>query len=169
MESPLKSVPKTVVFQDDILITGCNTAEHLSNLEEVLRPFDKVGLRLKREKCVFIVSEVVFLSRRVTAAEIVSCDSKVEAIKNTHQTRKCVTIAFLFGFVQPFWQFLAVGEHSARTTASVTLKRENLGLEQGPRMMPSRKLKVYCVLTSCLFIMIHVSILYCRVMPEPLG
>ena len=47
MESRLKSVPKTVVFQDDILITGCDTAEHLSNLEEVLRRLDKVGLRPK--------------------------------------------------------------------------------------------------------------------------
>ena len=33
MEGLLKSVPKTVVFQDDILILGCNTAEHLSDLE----------------------------------------------------------------------------------------------------------------------------------------
>ena len=47
MENLLKSVPKTVVFQDDILITGWNTAKHLSNLEEVLRRLDKVGLRPK--------------------------------------------------------------------------------------------------------------------------
>ena len=58
MESVLKSVPKTVVFQDDILITGCNTAEHLSNLEEVLCRLDKVGLRLKREKCMFMAPKV---------------------------------------------------------------------------------------------------------------
>ena len=83
MESLLKAVPKTVVFQDDILIVGCNTAEHLSNLEEVLRCLDKVALRLKHEKCVFMGPKVVFLSRRVTAAGIMPCDSKVEAIKNT--------------------------------------------------------------------------------------
>ena len=44
MESPFKSVPKTVAFQDDILITGCDTAEYLRNMEEVLRRLDNVGL-----------------------------------------------------------------------------------------------------------------------------
>uniref|UniRef100_UPI00398F77BA cytosolic carboxypeptidase 2 n=1 Tax=Pristiophorus japonicus TaxID=55135 RepID=UPI00398F77BA len=36
MESLLKSVPCTVVFQDDILLTRRDTVEHLQNLEEVL-------------------------------------------------------------------------------------------------------------------------------------
>ena len=95
---------------------------------------DKIGLRLKREKCVcvFMPPKVVFLGRRVTAAGIMPCDSKVEAIKNASKPETCVTIAFLFGFAQPFWQFLVVGEHSARTPASVTSERENLGLGKGP-------------------------------------
>uniref|UniRef100_UPI00398F55D3 V-set and transmembrane domain-containing protein 5 n=1 Tax=Pristiophorus japonicus TaxID=55135 RepID=UPI00398F55D3 len=50
MESLLKSVPHTVVFQDETLIIGRNTTEHSHNLEEVLKRLDRVGLRLKRSK-----------------------------------------------------------------------------------------------------------------------
>ena len=106
----------------------------MSNLEDVLRRLDKVGIRLKREKCVcvFMPPKVVFLGRRVTAAGIMPCDSKVEAIKNASKPENCVTIAFLFGFAQPFCLFLAVGEHSVGTPASVTSERKNLSLGQGP-------------------------------------
>uniref|UniRef100_UPI00398F1D04 kinase non-catalytic C-lobe domain-containing protein 1 n=1 Tax=Pristiophorus japonicus TaxID=55135 RepID=UPI00398F1D04 len=45
MESLLKSIPGTIVFQDDILITARDTEEHLHNLEEVLRRLDRdVGI-----------------------------------------------------------------------------------------------------------------------------
>uniref|UniRef100_UPI00398EA2E7 zinc-binding protein A33-like isoform X2 n=1 Tax=Pristiophorus japonicus TaxID=55135 RepID=UPI00398EA2E7 len=41
----LNSIPGTVVFQDDILITGYDTEEHLHNLEEVLRRLDRDRLK----------------------------------------------------------------------------------------------------------------------------
>uniref|UniRef100_UPI00398EB0E9 uncharacterized protein n=1 Tax=Pristiophorus japonicus TaxID=55135 RepID=UPI00398EB0E9 len=44
MESLLKSIPGTVVFQDDILVTGCNSEEHLHNLEEMLRRLDRLAV-----------------------------------------------------------------------------------------------------------------------------
>ena len=97
---------KDVKFQDDILITGCNIAEHLSNLEEVLRRLDKVGLRLKREKCVFMVPEVVFKGRRVTAAGIMSCDSKVEAIKNAPKPVNVSQLRSFLGLLNHFGSFL---------------------------------------------------------------
>ena len=104
--SLLKSVPKTAVFQDDILIMGCDTAEHLSNLEEVLHCLDKVGLRLKREKCVFMTSEVVFLGRRVTAAGIMPCDSKVDAIKNAPKPENVSQLRSFLGLLNHFGSFL---------------------------------------------------------------
>uniref|UniRef100_UPI00398EF7F7 cadherin-16 n=1 Tax=Pristiophorus japonicus TaxID=55135 RepID=UPI00398EF7F7 len=46
MESLLKSIPRTVVFQVDILIVGRDTEGHLHNLEEVLCRLDRVVVLL---------------------------------------------------------------------------------------------------------------------------
>uniref|UniRef100_UPI00398E6A56 large ribosomal subunit protein eL33-like n=1 Tax=Pristiophorus japonicus TaxID=55135 RepID=UPI00398E6A56 len=45
MESLLMLDPHTVFFQDDILVTGRNTVEHLQNVEEVLSRHNRVALR----------------------------------------------------------------------------------------------------------------------------
>ena len=50
METLLKTVPKTVVFQDDILVTGKSQQEHLENPNKVLNRLSQAGLRLRHEK-----------------------------------------------------------------------------------------------------------------------
>ena len=43
METLLKTVPKTVVFQDDILVTGKSQHEHLENLNKSSISCHKLG------------------------------------------------------------------------------------------------------------------------------
>ena len=47
MENLLKAIPNAVVFQDDVLITGHNDAEHLCNLEAVLKRLVEAGVKVK--------------------------------------------------------------------------------------------------------------------------
>ena len=47
-----------VVYLDDILVTGRMQEEHLHTLEEVL---NRLQMRLKREKCIFMVPKVEYL------------------------------------------------------------------------------------------------------------
>ncbi|KAI2645698.1 hypothetical protein H4Q32_028452 [Labeo rohita] len=66
MERLVQGIPKVAVYLDDILITGVDTADHLENLGAVLKRLEDAGLRLKREKCVFLQGDVEYLGHRVT-------------------------------------------------------------------------------------------------------
>ena len=52
--------------QDDIMITGETKAEHLQTLE-VLKCLVKAGLRVKKNKCKFMVSSVSYLGHIIDA------------------------------------------------------------------------------------------------------
>ena len=47
METSLKTVPKTVIFQDDILVTGKSQHEHLENRNEDLNRLSQAGFTPK--------------------------------------------------------------------------------------------------------------------------
>ena len=73
-------VPFTTVRVDDILISGRNDAEHLKNLTEVLQILSANGLRLKREKCVFMAPEVTYLGFRINQEGVSVVDEKIKPI-----------------------------------------------------------------------------------------
>ena len=50
MEQLLQSIPMTVVYLDDVLVTGKTSEEPDRNLEIVLSRLQEAGLQLKREK-----------------------------------------------------------------------------------------------------------------------
>ena len=52
------------VYIDDISITGQTEEEHLDNLSEVLAG---AGMRLKREKCAFLLQSVDYLGHVISA------------------------------------------------------------------------------------------------------
>jgi hypothetical protein len=53
MDNVLKGLPNCVCYLDDILITGKDEKEHLSNLEAVLERLQSIGLKLIKAKCNF--------------------------------------------------------------------------------------------------------------------
>ena len=78
----LKSIPNVVVFKMDVLITSHTDAEHLCNLEAVLKHLVEVGVKVKSNKCRFVLPEVRFLSRIVSVGGIRPSKSKTEAISD---------------------------------------------------------------------------------------
>ena len=56
METILAGIPRVLVYLDDILITGSSQEEHVSNLKEVLSRLQQAGLRLRKDKCEFLLS-----------------------------------------------------------------------------------------------------------------
>ena len=68
MDNILQGMTNVICYIDDILITGINDNQHLENLAEVLRRFEKHGLRLKKSKCMFLQTEVEYLGHKVDAA-----------------------------------------------------------------------------------------------------
>ena len=76
----MKGIPGVVVYLDDILVTGSSDDEHLDHLEETLRRLSDAGLRLKREKCVFLASSVQYLGYVIDAEGLHPMPEKVKAI-----------------------------------------------------------------------------------------
>ena len=86
MESLLQGIPHVFVYLDDVLVTGRSDAEHLQHLEEVLQRIATAGMRLKKEKCRFMLAEVEYLSHKISRHALQPTEEKVRAIKKApHQ------------------------------------------------------------------------------------
>ena len=53
MESPLQGIPNVVIY-DDILISGSTEKLHLEKLGKALRRIQEAGLKLRKEKTIFL-------------------------------------------------------------------------------------------------------------------
>ena len=91
------------VILDDILITGKSDAEHLQNLEEVLKRLQNNGLRVKPAKCRFMESSVEYLGHWIDATGVHTTTEKVDAIlkapvpQNTQQLRSFLGLLHYYG------------------------------------------------------------------------
>ena len=54
MENPLRNISYVIFRVDDILVSGACDEDHLNNLEEVLKRLASAGVRLRKDKCVFM-------------------------------------------------------------------------------------------------------------------
>ena len=61
MENLFKGITGVFSYQDDILIMGKITAEHLKTLKSVFNVITEAGLKFKCEKCMFMAPKVRYL------------------------------------------------------------------------------------------------------------
>ncbi|KRX27995.1 Transposon Tf2-8 polyprotein [Trichinella nelsoni] len=80
MDTHLADIAGVKPYLDDILISGSSKEEHDERLKKVLQRLVKLGLRLKKEKCVLATDEVEFLGFRINARGIQPTQDKVKAI-----------------------------------------------------------------------------------------
>jgi len=83
MEILLQGLPGVCLYLDDILITGKTDLEHLNNLSAVLQRYSSVGMKLKPEKCSFMLQEVEFLGHTISAKGLQPTTQKIHAIVKT--------------------------------------------------------------------------------------
>ena len=77
----MAEIAYVIVRFDDILVSSKNDAEHLRNLEEILKRFSNAELRVKDNRCVFMAAEVVYCGHKVTAEGVTPVEANVQAIK----------------------------------------------------------------------------------------
>lgn len=88
MENVLQGLSHTVAYLDDILITCKDNVTHLKNLKEVLSWLEKAGLKLRKDKCLFMVPAVTYLGHKLNAECVHPVQDKFKAIQEAqlHKT-----------------------------------------------------------------------------------
>ena len=81
MENLLQGMPHMSIYLEYVLVTGTSEADHLKILDEVLSRLETAGLRLKQNKCGFLLMSVDYLGHRISAKGLQPTDKKVLAIK----------------------------------------------------------------------------------------
>ena len=80
IENILQNLPYTCVYLDNILVTGKTETEHIRNLEEVLNCLEKAVLRLKKQKCSFMLPSVDYLGHTISSEGLQPTREKIRAI-----------------------------------------------------------------------------------------
>lgn len=106
MDKILQGLKHVVVYIDDILITGETKEDHLRTLDEVLARLEKAGVRLKKEKCVFLAPEVVYLGHRINREGLHPTDDKVQAITDMPRPTNVSKLRAFLGLVNFYGKFL---------------------------------------------------------------
>ena len=106
METLLPDLPGLFVYLDDILITGSTLAEHLANLEGVLKRLSEAGLRLNKEKCAFFLEQIEYLGHTIDAQGVHPTGEKIKAIKNAPQPKNVTELRSFLGILNYYSRFL---------------------------------------------------------------
>ena len=106
MESLLQGIAGVCVYLDDIIVSGHTDQEHLHNLTQVLSRLETAGMRLKREKCAFMLPSVSYLGHVISAEGLHTEDSKVAAIVDAPEPRNLTELRSFLGMINYYAKFL---------------------------------------------------------------
>ena len=106
MEQLLQNIPMTVVYLDDVLVTGQTPEEHDRNLKIVLSRLQEAGLHLKREKCTFRQKSCKYLGHEIDAEGIHPTNDKVLAIENAPPPQNVQELRSYLGIIHYYHNFL---------------------------------------------------------------
>ncbi|GFS66049.1 retrovirus-related Pol polyprotein from transposon 17.6 [Trichonephila clavipes] len=85
MHEVLRGLPFCFVYLDDILCYSENAEEHCSHLRTIFQRLSSYGLKLNISKCVFGVTELIFLGHLITPDGIKPLPDKVQAVLDYKQ------------------------------------------------------------------------------------
>ena len=107
MDTVLQGIPQVICYIDDILVTGKTEAEHLYNLEEVLKRLWEHGVCLKKEKCQFLQDSVEYLGHRIDAQGVHTSEKKLKAIVEAPKPRNVQELRSFLGLLTYYAKFIS--------------------------------------------------------------
>ena len=106
IEGILQGIPHVTVYIDDILVTGASDSEHLQNLQEVLTRLEKAGLKLKKDKCAFLLPAVEYLGHVISEEGLKPTADKVRALVEVPVPKDVTQLRSFLGLVNYYAKFL---------------------------------------------------------------
>ena len=106
MDRILQGLDSVVCRVDDILVTGKDDEEHLSNLEEVIRRLEQAGFRCNLKKTQFMKDEVVYLGYRINRKGVRPCEGKVETLLKAAYPSDVSSLVSFLGAVNYYARFI---------------------------------------------------------------
>ena len=103
MEDLLRGMDGVVVYLDDVLVTG---KTKVAMLHEVLRRMRQVGLRLRKDKCVFLAPSVVYLGHRIDSQGLQPVADKLQALQDAPNTCNVSELKLYLGLLTYYAKFL---------------------------------------------------------------
>ena len=106
IENILQNLPQTCVYLYDIPVTGKTEKEHLQNLENVLTCLENSGLRLKQQKCSFMLPSVDYLGHTISSEGLQPTKEKIRAITDAPTPTNVAQLRSFLGLVNYYGKFL---------------------------------------------------------------
>ena len=107
IEQVLQGIPMVVCRVDDILISGKDDQEHLSNLSEVSTRLESASLGLKLSKCQFMQPTVEYLGYWIDAQGLHPIEKKVEAIRHAPGPENQQQLRSFLGMINYYSKFIS--------------------------------------------------------------
>ena len=95
MDTILQGLPNVICYLDDILVCGSTVEENLKNVEQVFLRLRQYGVKVKKEKCVFLSKTVEYLEHRIDESGLHTLDSKVTAITKAPRPKNVQELRFI--------------------------------------------------------------------------
>ena len=99
MDIILQGLDHVASIQDDILITGKDNEEHITNLNLVLNWLDYYELRMQLNKCKFMQKSVTYMGCVISAEGISPTEDKIEAIRQVPCSENTTQLRAFLGMV----------------------------------------------------------------------
>ena len=148
METLLRGLKGCSVYIDDILVTGPSIEGHLQNLETVLDRLEQAGLRLNREKCLFLKPRIEYLGHVIDEKGLHPTDDKIAALKDAPTPKNVTQLRSFLGIVNYYGKFLP--NLSTKLSPLYSLLRKTInGFGHQTKMLPSSLLRRHSSLIQC--------------------
>ena len=106
MDAILHGIPQVACYIDDIIVTGKDDNDHLSNLQQVFQRLQENGLRLKQSKCELMKDSIEYFGYRIDAQGLHPVSTKVEAIINAPPPTNQQQLKSFLGLLSYYGKFI---------------------------------------------------------------
>ncbi|CAB3995660.1 Hypothetical predicted protein [Paramuricea clavata] len=106
MDQTLEGTSGISCILDDMIVTGKSDAEHMANLEKVLRRLHHHGLRANKSKCELFKEKITFCGHDINSEGLHKTTDKTAAMVNAPRPQSVAEVRSFLGLVNNYHKYL---------------------------------------------------------------